>query len=205
VPAQIFTVRVYLTRVPVPYEGQFSQVYFDGVSSTQHPRAVWTGCVFEAWYSASYTENVGCTIGIPPAATPVIHLGLVSTFEFRCDGNGRVSLGYGLGETSIIDEDFREHRGVGEDRLEIDCGVAPPTPTRTPFLCHPYGDVNDNGSIDAVDAALILQFQAGLIGDLPNIVGADVNIDGIVNAVDAAIILQAEGGLLSYCYFGCCP
>ena len=52
------------------------------------------------------------------------------------------------------------------------------------------GDVNDDGRVDPVDSALILQFEVGNIHSLPNMPSADVNRDGHVNSVDAALILQ---------------
>jgi hypothetical protein len=54
------------------------------------------------------------------------------------------------------------------------------------------GDVNDDGSVNAVDAALILQLDSGLIHSLPNMASANVNAnaDQVVNSIDAALILQ---------------
>jgi hypothetical protein len=57
--------------------------------------------------------------------------------------------------------------------------------------------VNDNGSVDAVDALLILQFKAALIDSLPNEASADVNNSGEITSVDAALILQVEAGLIA--------
>lgn len=72
-----------------------------------------------------------------------------------------------------------------------------PTATNTPVvLGKPCGDVNDNGSVNAVDAQLILQYKAGLISSLPNLPSADVNDSGEVTSVDAALVLQAEAGLI---------
>ena len=53
------------------------------------------------------------------------------------------------------------------------------------------GDVNDDGTINVVDAMLILQYCVGDIteNDL-NMAAADVNFDGTVNVVDAMLILQ---------------
>jgi hypothetical protein len=56
--------------------------------------------------------------------------------------------------------------------------------------------VNDDGQVDSVDAALILQLSAGLTARLRNMPSADVNHTGTVDAVDAALILQVEAGLL---------
>jgi hypothetical protein len=68
------------------------------------------------------------------------------------------------------------------------------TPTRTPSKA--CGDVNDDGEVNSVDAALILQRVAGLIGSLVNAPSGDVNDDGSVNSVDAALILQLEAGMI---------
>ena len=68
------------------------------------------------------------------------------------------------------------------------------TPTPTPFL---VGDANCDGNVNALDAAWILQFGAGLISSLPCPMGADANGNGTVNALDAALVLQFSAGLLS--------
>jgi hypothetical protein len=47
-----------------------------------------------------------------------------------------------------------------------------------------------------IEAALILQFAAGLIDELPCPEAADVNDSGQANAVDAALILQYVAGLI---------
>ena len=47
-----------------------------------------------------------------------------------------------------------------------------------------------------LDAALVLQFNAGLLGSLNCQQNADVNGDGEVNSIDAALILQFSAGLL---------
>ena len=58
------------------------------------------------------------------------------------------------------------------------------------YIFQSEGDVNCDGNLDAIDAVLILQFSAGLIGSLACQADADVNGDGEVTSVDAALILQ---------------
>ncbi len=78
----------------------------------------------------------------------------------------------------------------------------PPTATNTPTrtatpIAKDCGDVNDDGQVNSIDAALILQLEAGLVSSLANMPSADVNNDGPVNSVDAALILQKVAALIS--------
>ncbi len=57
------------------------------------------------------------------------------------------------------------------------------------------GDADSDGQTDAVDAALVLQFDARITGPLPCMPCADVNADVMWNSVDALLILQAVAGL----------
>ncbi len=59
------------------------------------------------------------------------------------------------------------------------------------------GDVNNDGMVTSIDALLVLQYVAGLLDTLPNLVNADVNANGVINSVDAALILQRVAGLLA--------
>ncbi|MEX0785012.1 MAG: dockerin type I domain-containing protein [Dehalococcoidia bacterium] len=76
--------------------------------------------------------------------------------------------------------------------------TATPTPTRTPTPQPPElpGDTDCNGSINSIDAALVLQLSAGFIGALPCPDAGDVNGNGRTDSVDAALILQFVAGLL---------
>jgi hypothetical protein len=56
------------------------------------------------------------------------------------------------------------------------------------------GDANADGPVDAIDAALILQLNAGLLKSLPG--APDANNDGRVDAIDAALVLQLVAGLI---------
>ena len=73
--------------------------------------------------------------------------------------------------------------------------AVPPTFTSTPSA--PNGDANCDGTTGATDAALILQFAAGLISSLACPADADVNRNGIVDSIDASLVLQHVAGLIS--------
>jgi hypothetical protein len=74
-----------------------------------------------------------------------------------------------------------------------------PTPTAT-TLSTPgvglKGDANGDGHTNSIDAAIVLQYVAGLVGSLPSRSNADVNHSGSVDSIDAALILQIDAGLL---------
>jgi len=77
--------------------------------------------------------------------------------------------------------------GYGPDGTE-------PTPTPTQGT---LGDVNDDGSVDIVDALLTAQYYVGLNPANFSPDNADVNCDGSVDIVDALLIAQYYVGLLS--------
>ncbi len=59
------------------------------------------------------------------------------------------------------------------------------------------GDVNCDGVIDSIDAALIVQMWAGLSVSLPCQHIADVNGSGVIGPIDALLILQYNAGLIA--------
>ena len=63
-------------------------------------------------------------------------------------------------------------------------------------------DVNTDGFVDNLDAALILKLDAGLITELP---GGDLNGDGIADNLDATIILKHDAGLVDLPTGGTAP
>jgi hypothetical protein len=50
--------------------------------------------------------------------------------------------------------------------------------------------------VNSIDAAIVLQFGAGLLHTLCNSALADVNHSGTVDSIDAALILQYGAGLI---------
>lgn len=71
-----------------------------------------------------------------------------------------------------------------------------PTATITPAQSGLLGDVDCSAEVNAVDAAFLLQFIAGLVDELPCGENEDANDDGSVNSIDVALILQVSAGLL---------
>src|SRR3989344_2452688 len=60
------------------------------------------------------------------------------------------------------------------------------------------GDVNCDGRVNAVDAQLILQKDAGLlVNRLLCEQAGDVNNDELINSIDAALVLQFNAGLIN--------
>ncbi len=60
----------------------------------------------------------------------------------------------------------------------------------------PYGDATCDRSVNAVDAAVILQYSAGLTPYVDCSYVADANGDGTISSIDAALILQLGAGLI---------
>jgi ABC-type transport system substrate-binding protein len=74
-------------------------------------------------------------------------------------------------------------------------GTPTPVGTATPAPSFDCGDVNKSGEVNAVDAALILQYAARLTS-ASNATTSDVDGNGAVNAIDAALVLQHTAGLI---------
>ena len=58
------------------------------------------------------------------------------------------------------------------------------------------GDANCNGTVNAIDAAIVLQINAGLLRAPSCATNADVNRDGSIDSIDAALILQRIARLI---------
>lgn len=59
--------------------------------------------------------------------------------------------------------------------------------------CAKLGDVNEDGTVDNLDAVEVLKYDSGMIDEIAN---ADVNNDGEVNNLDAAMILKYDAGII---------
>ncbi len=59
-----------------------------------------------------------------------------------------------------------------------------------------FGDVNNDGECNSLDAALVLKYDADLMEAVQLALNnADMNSDGVVNSLDAAFILRYDAGL----------
>jgi CotH kinase protein/Lamin Tail Domain/Chitobiase/beta-hexosaminidase C-terminal domain/Dockerin type I domain len=75
-----------------------------------------------------------------------------------------------------------------------------PTPGTANYLFdHLYGDLDDNGSVDAYDSSIVLQYVVGLYeGEWQTwqSIIADVDLNGEIDAYDAAVILRYVTGMI---------
>lgn len=79
----------------------------------------------------------------------------------------------------------------------IDCYSPEPGPIiYLPPEAFLAADVNCDGRPDSIDAALVLQQDAGLLATLPCGISGDASMDGLTNSIDASIILQISAGLV---------
>lgn len=59
------------------------------------------------------------------------------------------------------------------------------------------GDVNCDGRVNSIDAQLVLQNDARLVGQLACEDAGDVNGDELISSIDASLILQFDAGLIN--------
>ncbi len=120
--------------------------------------------------------------------------GLVGSFNFgsvtfECLTEGTSPLEFHV--VAFADATIGDPQDIHADTVdgEITC-------SRLPAVQPLVGDASCDGAVNVVDAALVLQFNAGLLGSLPCVGNADANVDGRINAIDVALILQFTAGLL---------
>lgn len=85
-----------------------------------------------------------------------------------------------------------------ENPTEI--GLLPEGSDPTPVPGPEPGDVDNNGSIDIVDALRIAQFYVGLDPEPFYPEASDVNCDGVTDIIDALLVAQYYVGLISSFY-----
>ncbi len=226
VPFADFTLGVQLTKTNLPdYRGfQVKLTTPDELPYLNRPlrqEIVWPDCDIDYDNPISATTyQVGCTrLDAQPAST---YLGPVVEVDYRCVASSSTIYTITMPQGAFGDNtylvDSKRHdvdpEGGPSKTLTLRCfGTAPsptitpsptvtpsstPQPTATPTPQKVAGDVNCDSRVDAIDAALVLQLSAGLLGALPCQENGDVNHDGSVNAIDAALILQYVAGLVPH-------
>jgi hypothetical protein len=215
----VFTLKVFLNALGgiAGYQGFDIRVNTAGVTVDQDATGApiadahsWPQCTFQglAPYNTAYVVFGCASFNVMSTYT-----GVIGTVELTCTQTGTLTLVHGRGNTDLIENPTAHAEGQGTtEALDINCGggggptatntpaAATPTPTPTPTpTATPRprnGDANKDGTTNAIDAALVLQYGAGL---LPSInPSSDVSGDGTTNAIDAAVILQYAAGLLNH-------
>lgn len=167
--------------VPDPLDGgtDFTSIVLDAVGNPViafHDIGLQT---LKVLHCAEPTCVVPPTVIAPdPTGNPSNDVGLFASLALDAMGNPVVAYKY---------------NNAGQLRV-VHCGNPLCTKGKAPF----FGDANCDGTVNAIDAAFMLQFGAGLITALPCPAAADVNRDGSINSIDVALVLQYIAGLIGH-------
>lgn len=162
-------------------------------------------------------ENVGSVYGCQPhevtlnvQLTGVDSSALISSAMLGCHETDRITVSniVTAQPDAVVSATYHAQAGAqpGNTHTITEYAVAastpsgPPTPTRTrvPTPVRRWlGDFNCDGEVNAIDAVIILQIEAGMAIPLPCTGDADVNHDDELDALDALLILQYSAGLIA--------
>ncbi len=124
----------------------------------------------------------------PPESDVRLSAGVPVEFEITCWAEG----------TGLLDPAPSLLWIRGPDLVEID--QFRPLTIEASITCRPKtgqpGDIDCSGAVDSVDAALLLQFSAGLLEPLDCDYKGDMTQNGRLDSRDALLILQVEAGLI---------
>jgi hypothetical protein len=188
------------SAVPAPGLGAWTvDVHYDPAKVSIAACAPGVGGLCNAHYNASTVRVTGTSIGGLPGTNDLASIAVACTAA----GTSHLELTLSVFADATIGNP-RPISATAVDGSVTCAGETPPAPTEEPGPTgtpppgdHKVpGDANCDGSVDSIDAALILQYTADLIGSVDCPDNADANHDGDAGAIDAAIALQKAAGLL---------
>ena len=170
--------------------------YFGAAVDPEHVNCIWIAGGFAKatlgrdWstYLASTSYRDGCTASPGPSVTPVATV--VGSPTTAATPSASPAATFTPTSTPTATPTFTP------TSTPTATPTFTPTPTSTSTPRPRYGDVDCDINVNSLDAALVLQFSAGLVSSLGCQRNADVNSDGSVNPLDAALILQFSAGLI---------
>lgn len=115
---------------------------------------------------------------------------VIGTVRFRCDDPGATALALTAVEIADATEGAPQPINVDVQHGSINC-IEPEPPDE-----EEEGDANCDGTVNSIDALIVLQYVAGLRNTVPCPDAADVDHNGRLTSVDAALILQIDAGLI---------
>jgi len=170
-------------NMPSPGLGAWTvDVTYDGSVVTATGCSGLAGGVCNATFHATTARVTGAVGGGYVGNTDL------ASISFRCIAEGQTTLTLNVLVLADATAGSPQPISASVQNGTITCSASSPVP----------GDVNCSGTVTAVDAALILQYDAGLFSPLACPENADVNHDGHVNPIDAALILQFDAGLINH-------
>ena len=197
-PLSTFTVVVRLDKFNIPAYRAFQvNLTTPGelpyVNRPLQTEIVWPECEIPYDNPTDPTDYlVGCTIGSHTTS----YLGDLVHVDYRCGASSQqiytitMVQGSNVDATYLVDEDYHFVDPIGGDAKTMTVRCYSNAPPIT------YGDASCDGVVNSIDAAVILQYAAGLIASLTCAPNADVNGDGRPDPLDAALVLQYSAGLI---------
>ncbi len=147
-----------------------------------HHRAASGYVGWSDWKSPAKNILTGALVGGPDSSDRYTD----ETDKFTCS---EVGIDYNAGLVGAM-------AGMVQFYCDIPQNTNPPV---TPTPSNPsikYGDINNDGEVNAIDFAFFRQYLLGIPTSGLNITAADVNVDGQTNAIDFALMRQFLLGMI---------
>ena len=118
-------------------------------------------------------------------------------FSTSCAGTGLLAFAPLVGDEIFVDAVSLSDELASPIDVSPVGGVLHVTDAAPCVAATTVGDASCDETVNAIDAALILQSIAGLLNALPCEDNGDANQDGSIDAIDAALVLQFVAGLVA--------